>query len=60
MKLGLHIADFTWDGGPTALPQRLSEIAAGAEQAGYDRVSVMDHLWQIQHLGPPEHEMLEA
>ncbi|HEV7195361.1 MAG TPA: LLM class F420-dependent oxidoreductase [Pedococcus sp.] len=60
MKLGLHIADFTWDGGSAALPQRLSDIAVGAEQAGYDRVSVMDHLWQIQHLGPPEHEMLEA
>lgn len=60
MKLGLHIADFTWDGGPVALPQHLGEVARGAEQAGYDRVSVMDHVWQIGHLGPPEHEMLEA
>ena len=24
------------------------------------RVSVMDHVWQIRGLGPPEHEMLEA
>ncbi|MGB6457631.1 MAG: LLM class F420-dependent oxidoreductase [Streptosporangiaceae bacterium] len=23
-------------------------------------MSVMDHVWQIGHLGPPEHEMLEA
>ncbi|HEX8972750.1 LLM class F420-dependent oxidoreductase [Oryzihumus sp.] len=60
MKLGLHIADFTWDGGPSALRQQLGEVARGAEQAGYDRVSVMDHVWQIGHLGPPEHEMLEA
>jgi F420-dependent oxidoreductase-like protein len=60
MKLGLHIADFTWDGGPTALRQQLGDVAARAEQAGYDRVSVMDHVWQIGHLGPPEHEMLEA
>jgi F420-dependent oxidoreductase-like protein len=60
MKLGLHIADFTWDGGPTAMRQQLVEIATRAEQAGYDRVSVMDHLWQIGPLGPPEHEMLEA
>lgn len=60
MKLGLHIADFTWDGGPAALRQQLGEVAAGAEQAGYDRVSVMDHVWQIGHLGPPEHDMLEA
>ena len=60
MKLGLHIADFTWDGGPAALRQQLGDVAARAEQAGYDRVSVMDHVWQIGHLGPPEHEMLEA
>lgn len=60
MKLGLHIADFTWQGGPTALRTDLGDIAARAEQAGYDRVSVMDHVWQIGHLGPPEHEMLEA
>ena len=60
MKLGLHISDFTWDGGPVALRDTLGDIAARAEQAGYDRISVMDHLWQIAHLGPPEHEMLEA
>jgi F420-dependent oxidoreductase-like protein len=60
MKLGLHISDFTWDGGPAALRQQLGDVAVRAEQAGYDRVSVMDHVWQIGHLGPPEHEMLEA
>jgi F420-dependent oxidoreductase-like protein len=60
MKVGLHIADFTWDGGPPELGPRLGEIARRAEDAGVDRVSVMDHVWQIGHLGPPEHEMLEA
>ena len=60
MKVGLHIADFTWDGGPPALGSRLGEIARRAEDAGVDRISVMDHVWQIGHLGPPEHEMLEA
>jgi len=60
MLFGLHIPDFTWAGGPSALPQRLGEIAATAEQGGFDRVSVMDHLWQIEHIGPPEHDMLEA
>src|SRR5689334_12018179 len=60
MMVGLHIADFTWDGGPPALGPRLGEIARRAEEAGVDRVSVMDHVWQIGHLGPPEHEMLEA
>jgi F420-dependent oxidoreductase-like protein len=60
MKLGLHISDFTWDGGPIELRDKLGDVAMRAEQAGYDRLSVMDHLWQIAHLGPPEHEMLEA
>jgi F420-dependent oxidoreductase-like protein len=60
MKVGLHIADFTWDGGPPVLGPRLGEIARRAEDAGVDRISVMDHVWQIGHLGPPEHEMLEA
>lgn len=60
MKFGLHIPNFTWEGGPPALRTRLAEVAVAAEQAGFDRVSVMDHLWQIEHFGPPEHEMLEA
>jgi F420-dependent oxidoreductase-like protein len=60
MKVGLHIADFTWDGGPPALAPRLGEIARRAEEAGVDRISVMDHVWQIGPMGPPEHEMLEA
>src|ERR1700722_18991770 len=59
MKIGLHISDFTWDGGVPALPQRLAEIAR-REDGGVDRVSVMDHVWQIGVIGPPEHEMLEA
>lgn len=60
MKFGLHISDFSWSGGPTALRANLGEVARVAEDAGFDRVSVMDHLWQIGHIGPPEHEMLEA
>jgi F420-dependent oxidoreductase-like protein len=60
MKVGLHVADFTWDGGPPELGPRLGDIARRAEEAGVDRISVMDHVWQIGHLGPVEHEMLEA
>ncbi|HEY2505674.1 MAG TPA: LLM class F420-dependent oxidoreductase [Streptosporangiaceae bacterium] len=60
MKIGLHISDFTWEGGPAALRSRLGQVAERADQAGVDRISVMDHVWQIGHIGPPEHEMLEA
>jgi F420-dependent oxidoreductase-like protein len=60
VKLGLHIADFTWPGGPPSLAPDLARVARAAEDAGFDRVSVMDHVWQIGVIGPPEHPMLEA
>jgi F420-dependent oxidoreductase-like protein len=60
MKLGLHVPDFTWPAGPSRLGPQLAEVAQAAEEAGFDRLSVMDHVWQIGHIGPPEHEMLEA
>jgi F420-dependent oxidoreductase-like protein len=60
MKIGLHISDFTWPGGPAQLAPNLGEIVTAAEDAGLARVSVMDHVWQIGVIGPSEHEMLEA
>src|SRR6476660_5134346 len=60
MKLGVHIADFTFPGGPKTLADDLTRIARAAEEAGFSRISVMDHVWQIGIHGPPEHEMLEA
>jgi F420-dependent oxidoreductase-like protein len=60
VKLGLHVARFTWPGGPPALADDLRRVAVAAEEAGFDRLSVMDHVWQIHVNGPPEQEMLEA
>ncbi|MEP7020781.1 MAG: LLM class F420-dependent oxidoreductase [Pseudonocardiales bacterium] len=60
MKIGLHVADFTWPGGPPNLATDLTRVVSAAEDAGFARVSVMDHVWQIGVIGPPEHEMLEA
>src|SRR5437660_10856751 len=60
MKLGLHVSDFTWPGGPARLGSDLSTIAQAAEAAGFDRLSVMDHFFQISMIGPPGREMLEA
>jgi F420-dependent oxidoreductase-like protein len=60
MKVGLHVSDFTWPSGPAHLGADLATIAQTAEAAGFDRLSVMDHFFQIHMLGPPEHEMLEA
>ena len=60
MELGLHIADFTWPGGGAELAPRLVTLAQTAERVGFERITVMDHLWQIGVIGPEEHEMLEA
>jgi F420-dependent oxidoreductase-like protein len=60
MRLGLHIPDFTWPNGPERLGPDLAEVVSAADAAGFDRISVMDHVWQIQMVGPPEGEMLEA
>jgi F420-dependent oxidoreductase-like protein len=60
VRLGLHISNFTWPDGAPRLGAVLAEVATAADEAGFDRISVMDHLWQIRGIGPPEHEMLEA
>jgi F420-dependent oxidoreductase-like protein len=60
MELGLHIADFTWNDGPTRLGPALADHVKSAEDAGIARITVMDHFWQIQGVGPVDHEMLEA
>jgi F420-dependent oxidoreductase-like protein len=60
MELGVHISQFTFPGGPPQLADDLAKIAVESEQLGFAKLSVMDHVWQIGHLGPPELDMLEA
>jgi alkanesulfonate monooxygenase len=60
VDLGLHLADFTFPAGPPGLADDLTRIVMTAEEVGFARISVMDHVWQIGTIGPPEHDMLEA
>jgi F420-dependent oxidoreductase-like protein len=60
LELGLHIADFTWNGDAPELGPTLERLARSAEGAGIARLTVMDHLWQIGSVGSPENAMLEA
>jgi F420-dependent oxidoreductase-like protein len=60
MELGLHIANFTWSGGAPTLGRDLAHLARTAEDAGFARITVMDHLWQIGPVGPVGDPMLEA
>lgn len=60
MDFGLHIADFTFTGGPSRLGPALAAHVRNAEAAGIRRITVMDHFWQLPGIGPEHHEMLEA
>jgi F420-dependent oxidoreductase-like protein len=60
VEIGLHIANFTFPAGPSGLADDLTRIVTVAEDAGFGRVSVMDHVWQIRGIGPVENDMLEA
>jgi len=60
MDFGLHIADFTYTGGPARLGPALAAHVRNAEASGIRRITVMDHFWQLPGIGPEDHEMLEA
>jgi F420-dependent oxidoreductase-like protein len=53
MKLGLQLNSFDWGGGPWQLGTTLAEIGTVAEEAGFDRIAVADHLWQHPIMGGP-------
>ena len=58
---GLHLPDYTFPDTPTErLFDRVVEQAHAAEEAGFSLVTVMDHLYQIQGIGPVSDPMLEA
>jgi F420-dependent oxidoreductase-like protein len=60
-RFGLQIPSFTYAGVPDRdLFERVAAIATTAERSGFDSVWVMDHLYQIRGVGPPEHPMLEG
>jgi F420-dependent oxidoreductase-like protein len=53
VRLGLAIADFTWPGSPQTIATTLRTIATTAEDVGFTRIGVMDHLWQSASSGRP-------
>lgn len=60
MKLGLHLSSFTYGVPADQLGATIGRIAREADDAGFDRLSVMDHYFQIPSVGAAEEEMFEA
>ena len=61
ISFGLHLPSYSHpDTPPEQLFDRVVEQARAAEAAGFDVVTVMDHLYQIAGIGGPEEPMLEG
>lgn len=60
MKLGLHIVQTDWEGGPERLGSLLGEVVDAAEEAGFDLISVADHVWLHPRIGGPLGAHVEA
>ena len=60
-KLGYQIPNFTYPGVETAqLFDVVARQAAAADRSGFDTVLLMDHFYQLPHLGNPDANMLEC
>jgi F420-dependent oxidoreductase-like protein len=58
---GFHLPSYTHpDTAPERLFDRVVEQAQAAEEAGFDLVTVMDHLYQIRGVGREDEPMLEG
>ena len=61
LTLDLHLPNFNYPGVESdQLFEKLVEIAQTAERSGFSSVSLMDHLHQIEMVGPPENWMFEG
>lgn len=60
MQLGIHVIDFTVDGGPSAIAPELARVAEAAEGAGATWLSVMDHYFQMDSSAPATDPMQQA
>ena len=60
-RLGYQIPNFTYPGvAPAEIFDAVVAQAIAAEAAGYDRVFVMDHFYQLPGIGAPDEPMFEC
>ena len=60
-RIGYQIPNFTYPGTPReAIFDSVVAQAKAAEAAGFDRVFVMDHFYQLPGIGAPEEPMFEC
>ncbi len=60
MRLGVHLVNFTFPGGPESIGPTLAAVGRAVEDAGVDNLSLMDHYLQLDMLGDVTEPMLEG
>jgi len=60
LAFGLQVSAFDWPGDNEAIGERLGQIAAEAEHAGFTSLWVMDHFVQIPQVGREWEAMLDS
>ena len=62
MRIGVHLVNFGFPAGPSAIGPTVAAVGRAAEEAGVDNLSVMDHYFQLEGmgLGDASAPMLEA
>jgi F420-dependent oxidoreductase-like protein len=60
-RIGLQMPNLTFPGVPDGeLFERIANVAVVAEESGFDSLWFMDHIYQIDIVGPAQDPMLEA
>jgi len=60
MDLGIHFMNFTLTDGERAIPSTFGDLAQAADELGFERLTVMDHWFQMERIAPASDPMLEA
>ena len=60
MQLGIQVDRFKYPGGDAAIGPIFGEVARRAEDVGFASLWVMDHFFQLPHIGAAEDPILEA
>jgi F420-dependent oxidoreductase-like protein len=60
MKIGIHLAQLSFPGGPATTAAQLGAAARAADEGGADTVTMMDHWFQMERFGGSAEPMLEG
>jgi F420-dependent oxidoreductase-like protein len=60
MQLAIHYSSFTKPGAPATTAGMLADTARAADENGVATMTLMDHYFQIEHIGQAEEPMLEG